>query len=618
MDQQDRLIDPVGEGEGGHLRIGVACLPVGALLGLEAERGQGAVVGPRPGDAGAEQVGVGQQIGGHEGPVAVPADGDAVAVGDAHAHNRLDRRLGAGGQLLDVGVVGLGPVDADDRHRRVVQHGIALGQQEQVADAARPGEAVGGVDHLPRHGGVGELGRIGPHDQRQRPVAVLVVAGRQIQCPGQLHPVGAGVADQLFRHPGHLRGRIREAGQWRRIGVQITDKEVGRIVAGLPPRHHPATVLIEDADDTLIDPVRRGPDPLHQAGDEVHARQEGILPRPRRPGTGHEHTGAVGGEPHDREAAGIGFGHRGARIVVAVLIVPLQQDALLSGVRRIDQIAGLAPAVELSADDQGGIGIAPDHAGEAVLQIDQRRRCGVERGFKGEHPVAHLGRGAGIAAVLGLDPDQGRRRVGPPLGRARARRHGIERRRDVVAQRQVGDPVHDHALHIRHQNIGREQGCGDDIAVGPAHPGLQDIATVRRDARPQIDGRRAECARLPCQRDQGQLGGEIVFEQGFVPGVRQQVLIGPGGGQAAEAFLDDRAFRRTADVRGRAAPLRRHPDDQTRTVRQPVEGPTARRIDPGVGQLARAAAGHVHDPQLQPGRRIHQQGDRAAVRRPAG
>ena len=30
------------------------------------------------------------------------------------------------------------------------------------------------------------------------------------------------------------------------------------------------------------------------------------------------------------------------------------------------------------------------------------------------------------------------------------------------------------------------------------------------------------------------------------------------------------------------------------------------------------AAGHVHDPKLQPGRRIHQQGHRAAVRRPAG
>ena len=618
VDQQDRLIDPVGEGEGRHLRIGVAGLPVGALLGLEAERGQGAVVGARTGDAGAEQVSVGQQVGGHEGPVAVPADGDPVAVGHAHFHHRIHRCLGAGGQLLDVGVVGFGPVDADDRHRRIVQHGIALGQQEEVADAARPGEAVGGVDHLAGHGGVGELGRIGPHHQRQRSVAILVVAGGQIERARQLDPVGAGVADQLLGHPGHLRGRVREGGQGRRLGVEVADEEVGRIVAGLASRHHSATVLIEDAHHSLIGTVFRRPDPLGRAGGQVHGRQEGIFPCPRRPGAGHQHPGAVGGELHHREAAGVGLGQREAGIVVAILIVPLQQDAALAGVGGVDQIAGLAPAVELPADHQRGVCVTPDHAAVAVLEVDQRGRRGVERRLEGEDPVADLGGAARIAAILGLDPDQGRGGVGPPLGRPRAGSHGVERGRNVVAQRQVGDPVHDHALHVRHQNIGREQGRRDHVAVGPPHPRLQDIAPIGRDARTQKDGRGTQGPRLPGQRNQRQLGGEIVFEQGLVAGVGQQVLIGPGGGGTTQAFLDDRTLGRTADVRGRAAARRGHPDQKARAVRQPVEGTAARGIDPGVRQFARHTAGHVHGPELQPGRRIHQQGHRAAVRRPAG
>jgi hypothetical protein len=51
----------------------------------------------------------------------VTADGDAVAVGHAHGHHRIDSRLRVGRQLGDIGVVGLGPVLADDRHGGVVQ-----------------------------------------------------------------------------------------------------------------------------------------------------------------------------------------------------------------------------------------------------------------------------------------------------------------------------------------------------------------------------------------------------------------------------------------------------------------------------------------------------------------
>ena len=414
-----------------------------------------------------------------------------------------------------------------------------------------------------------------------------------------------------------MRSRIRKGGQGRRLGVQIANEEVGRIIAGLAPRHQPPAILVEDADHALIDPVRRGPDALGRARGQVHGRQEGILPCPRRPGPGHQHPRAVGGEPHDREAAGVDLGHREARVVVAVLIVPLQQGAALTGVGWIDQIAGLAPVVELPADHQRRIGVAPDHAAVAVLQIDQRRRRGVERRGEGEDPVTHLGGRARIAAVLGLDPDQGRGRIGPPLGRTRPRRDGVERGRNVVAQRQVGDPVHDHALQVRHHDVGREQGRRDHIAVGVLHRGLQDVAPVRRNARAQIDRRHPEGPCPAFQRHQRQLRGEIVFEQGLVARVGQQVLIRPRRRGAAEALLDDGPRGRSTDVGRGASALRRHPHHQTRTVRQPVKGPATRGVDPGVGQFARAAAGHIHGPQLQPGRRIHQQSQRAAVGRPA-
>ena len=64
--------------KGRHLQVDLGGFPEGAALALEAEGGEGAVVGSAAGDAGAEEVAVGQQVGGHEGAVAVAADADAV------------------------------------------------------------------------------------------------------------------------------------------------------------------------------------------------------------------------------------------------------------------------------------------------------------------------------------------------------------------------------------------------------------------------------------------------------------------------------------------------------------------------------------------------------------
>ena len=61
-----------------------------------------AVVGAALREAGAEQPRVRQQVRGHERAVAVAADADAIAIGDAHLDHLVDRRLRARHQLLDV------------------------------------------------------------------------------------------------------------------------------------------------------------------------------------------------------------------------------------------------------------------------------------------------------------------------------------------------------------------------------------------------------------------------------------------------------------------------------------------------------------------------------------
>ena len=96
MDEQDRSLDLVGVAEGRHVVVELGRLPVGALLVLEAVRREAAVVGAALCNAGAEEVGVRQQVRGHEGAVAVAHDGDAVAVYDTERDALVDCRLGAG------------------------------------------------------------------------------------------------------------------------------------------------------------------------------------------------------------------------------------------------------------------------------------------------------------------------------------------------------------------------------------------------------------------------------------------------------------------------------------------------------------------------------------------
>src|SRR5207249_12041597 len=81
-------------------------LPVAAPLRLETKGCQRAVVGAASRDAGREDIGVREEVGRHEGAVAVSGDADALGVGDAHRVEFLDRGAGGLGDLFDVRVVG--------------------------------------------------------------------------------------------------------------------------------------------------------------------------------------------------------------------------------------------------------------------------------------------------------------------------------------------------------------------------------------------------------------------------------------------------------------------------------------------------------------------------------
>src|SRR6267378_2445685 len=92
----------------------------------------------------------------------MPAYSNAVAIGDAHVDDLVDSGLCARDELIDVTVVRLLSVGADDRHCRPVEHAVAVHEQHQVVLTARPlelvrrsGELRGGISGL-------ELARIRP------------------------------------------------------------------------------------------------------------------------------------------------------------------------------------------------------------------------------------------------------------------------------------------------------------------------------------------------------------------------------------------------------------------------------------------------------------------------
>src|SRR5690606_33806793 len=136
---------------------------------------------------------------------------------------------------------------------------------------------------------------------------------------------------------------------------------------------------------------------------------------------GQVQAAAVGGGHHAAVAGFVGDGERAARVVVAVLggAVERQLGGALGMVGGDAPLAGRAVAPPDLAD-AGPLAVAPGGAAVAVAQVGQLHRLAVERGGVGEHAVAPVGVHGGVAAVLGLGPDQGGRGVGAPVDPAHA------------------------------------------------------------------------------------------------------------------------------------------------------------------------------------------------------
>ena len=106
------------------------------------------------------------EIGGHERAVAVPADAHAVPIRYAHFHRFIDGRLRVHHDLVEVGVVHRLGIVADDRHGRVVEHRVAMQQEEQLRRSGDGGEALHRSGDLAGRRGVVVFERIRPHHGR--------------------------------------------------------------------------------------------------------------------------------------------------------------------------------------------------------------------------------------------------------------------------------------------------------------------------------------------------------------------------------------------------------------------------------------------------------------------
>ena len=178
VNQQQRLIDSVGMAERRDSQVNIGCLPKRASLGLEPKRGQSSVVGAASGDPGLEQVGMSQQIRGHECPVAVSAYSDPIRICHTECSGVIDRRLGSGGNLFDKRIVhGLGI--PNHGHRGVIHDGIALGHQRQMTASLDASELPGRTGDLPGGGRITKFLWIGPDEQRK--LSPGLVIRRQIQ-----------------------------------------------------------------------------------------------------------------------------------------------------------------------------------------------------------------------------------------------------------------------------------------------------------------------------------------------------------------------------------------------------------------------------------------------------
>ena len=482
MNKEQWVFDFVGVVEGRHRGVDFRRLPDCAFLGLKTEGREGAVVSAAASKAGAEEIGVREEICGHERAVAVAADSDARAIGDAAPHEFVDGSLGAGDELFNIGVVGLDLALADDGHRGIVEHGVAREQEGQWAVRTHTDEAIGRVLQLT--GGVGafELLRISPEQRGQRTIGNFV-AGWQIKCAGKRDAVSALVLNQLLANAGESGIRVRKIrdrceGVAREIAQEIIGRSGDRFARG----EDAVERVVGEGDEALVVGRGRAPEAAGGLGCEGERVEKRPVSLRRSAGAIKIHLGTVSAQQEAEAAEAIAHedGHSG--IFVAIFGRAFEEQSgrgagcARRGEPRADR-AGLPPVFV----DEGVLIIAPrDGAGHT------EREAMVERGFCGERCgerepcVAQVGDFTSVATVEGFEPAQGRGRIGAPRDRAWAGADGTRRNRDTLSEREIGDGVDDGAGAIKDGNFRGETIRRDEIRIRTMKDACEKEAAIRR------------------------------------------------------------------------------------------------------------------------------------------
>ena len=289
--------------------------------------------------------------------------------------------------------------------------------------------------------------------------------------------------------------------------------------------------------------------------------------------------------------------HRRSGVVVGRVLLAVPHLARCRA-RFQDPGAGAARgAVVLGQQRDARVGVVD--AGVAPFGLGDLGRLPGERRRQRHHLVAEGHRVLEIAAVERLDPENGRRLIGPP---AVAPRSCLDAgQRGALTRRLIRDLLRDLAAARPDFDVLREAVHRHRVGERLLDPGHQHVLPARRRRRGAQHRRLADRGLRPgCDIDRRKLAREVVVEQRVVVGGLEEILVGRGRRGLAVVLLDVRSGRHQRFGRRGAAARRHQPADHRGVVLQPVARIAGRGVDPiGAGDDRLARAGHaVGDPQL--------------------
>ena len=208
MNEEYWSLDLICKREGRHVEIHFWGLPIASLLVLESKWSQGTVVSATSSDACGKELGMGKQVGGHEGTIGMSAHCNSLAVSNAHVHHLIDGCFCIGYELLNKEIVGFQFSFPYDRHFGLVHDRIATGYPIQWRAPAKAGKGVLGSSYLCCIGCGLVLSWIGPHEHRKSPITTRIISFGGVQDGGEVEAIFPRVGDQLLFNSFERRIRI--------------------------------------------------------------------------------------------------------------------------------------------------------------------------------------------------------------------------------------------------------------------------------------------------------------------------------------------------------------------------------------------------------------------------